>query len=82
MHVTVSPLAQDQLEKLPTRMVARVWRLLDRLKNWPKVSGAKRLTGELEGLFRMRTGDYRIIFRVVGETIVVEAIGHRKDIYE
>jgi mRNA-degrading endonuclease RelE of RelBE toxin-antitoxin system len=30
----------------------------------------------------MRTGDYRVRFHVKGETVVVDKIAHRKDVYE
>ena len=60
----------------------RVLKLVKRLEDWPSVSGVKRLTGHLAGTYRLRTGDYRLRFRVNGDTVVVEKIGHRKDIYE
>jgi mRNA interferase RelE/StbE len=43
----------------------------------------KRLTGQLSGLCKLREGDYRIIYQILNaeQTIVVHAIGHRKDIY-
>jgi mRNA-degrading endonuclease RelE of RelBE toxin-antitoxin system len=36
----------------------------------------------LAGRFRLRTGDYRVQFRVDGEKIIVEKIGHRDRFYE
>jgi hypothetical protein len=30
----------------------------------------------------MRTGDYRLRFRVQGETIIVDKSGHRSEFYE
>ena len=43
----------------------------------------KKLTGPLAGLCKLREGDYRIIYQVLHdeETIVIHAIGHRRDIY-
>ena len=43
----------------------------------------KKLAGPLAGLCKLREGDYRIIYQVLHneETIVVHAIGHRRDIY-
>ena len=40
----------------------------------------KRLKGR-EGA-RLRVGDWRIVFYVDGNTIVVSAVGHRREIYE
>jgi len=51
---------------------------LDDLKN-----NIKALKGEYSGLFRLRVSDYRVIFRVEEERIVITIlrVGHRKDIY-
>lgn len=46
------------------------------------MSGAKPLSGDLAGLFRLRTGDYRVQFRVERQRIVVEKIGHRDGFYD
>ena len=39
------------------------------LRAWPEVSGVRPLRGDLVGHFRLRTGDYRVQFRVEGETV-------------
>ncbi|MGD9857751.1 MAG: type II toxin-antitoxin system RelE/ParE family toxin [Planctomycetaceae bacterium] len=80
--VIVTPEAQQQLDGLPVRIHARVRQLLIRLEKWPEVSGAKPLSGKLAGHYRMRTGDYRLQFRVKGETVIVEKIGHRDRFYD
>lgn len=36
-------------------MAARLWKLVDRLKSWPDVSGVKAQTGNLAGKYRIRT---------------------------
>jgi mRNA-degrading endonuclease RelE of RelBE toxin-antitoxin system len=38
--------------------------------------------GNLAGWYRVRTGDYRVRFRVKGESILVDKIGHRSEFYE
>lgn len=41
------------------------------------------LTGEFEGLFKLRVGDYRVVYELIHEEklIMIHAIGHRRDIY-
>ena len=56
--------------------------MVTRLEKSSEVSGAKALRGQLKGWFRMRTGDYRIRFFVKGTKVVVDTIGHRKEIFE
>ncbi|MFI5379257.1 MAG: type II toxin-antitoxin system RelE/ParE family toxin [Tepidisphaerales bacterium] len=55
---------------------------MDRLERWPDTSGAKPLRGGLKGHFRIRTGDFRIMFRVVADEVWIVRIEHRKDVYE
>jgi mRNA interferase RelE/StbE len=48
----------------------------------PYPPGSKKLQGE-EDLYRVRVGDYRVLYRVEDERLVVLVvnIGHRRDIY-
>jgi mRNA-degrading endonuclease RelE of RelBE toxin-antitoxin system len=56
--------------------------LLERLEKWPNVSGAKPLQGNLAGRYRLRTGDFRMQFRVVDNVVIIEQNGHRDGFYE
>jgi mRNA interferase RelE/StbE len=80
--VSLTPQAAEQLDALNNPLHGRVLRLLMRLERWPEVSGAKALKGELSGWYRLRTGDYRVQFAVVGDNVIVERIGHRDGFYE
>lgn len=79
---TLTPTAAEQLDDLPVAIHARVLTLIERLRAWPTVSGAKPLSGKLAGRFRMRSGDYRLQFHVRRENMIVERIGHRDGFYE
>jgi mRNA interferase RelE/StbE len=48
----------------------------------PLAPGAKKLRGGTD-LYRVRVGDYRVVYRVDGHriTVVVVKIGHRRDVY-
>jgi mRNA-degrading endonuclease RelE of RelBE toxin-antitoxin system len=74
--------AASQLDELGGPTHARMLRLLERLRDWPAVSGAKPLSGALAGHWRLRTGDYRLQFHVEGDIVIVEKIGHRDGFYE
>ena len=82
VKVTLTREAAEGLEDLPLVIHSRVLSLLQRLANWPAVSGAKPLTGSLAGRYRLRTGDYRLQFRVAGQAVIVEKIGHRDRFYD
>jgi mRNA interferase RelE/StbE len=81
MQVGLTAEAAAQYDKLPRSIQPRVDNVVLRLTQWPAVSGVKALTGRLAGYFRIRTGDYRIVFRVSDEKVIVWRIGDRKDIY-
>ncbi len=81
-EVWLSPEAQRQLDRLPRTIRARVRGIVERLQQWPNVSGAKALSGRLAGRFRVRTGDYRLQFHVLHENVIIERIGHRSRFYE
>lgn len=80
--VIVTPTAAARLDALPRPIQARMIGLFERLRKWPEISGVKPLRGNLAGSYRIRTGDYRVQFRVDGETVKVEKIGHRDKFYE
>jgi mRNA interferase RelE/StbE len=82
MTVLLSPDAHAELDALPVTIRARVLRVLERLVMWPNVSGAKPLSGDWAGHYRIRTGDYRVVFRVITPKIVVVRIKHRSEVYE
>jgi len=74
--------ARKQVEALPLPIRARVQGIFERLANWPRVSGAKALRGDLAGQFRIRTGDYRVQFAPHGEVVTVTKAGHRDGFYD
>jgi mRNA interferase RelE/StbE len=72
----------DQINALPQPIRRRLLEIYDRLAKWPNVSGAKPLRGNLVGNYRIRTGDYRIIFTIKGDDVIIWKIGYRGDIYD
>jgi mRNA-degrading endonuclease RelE of RelBE toxin-antitoxin system len=81
-NVTLEESAAKQLGELPKSLKARFVDLIARLSAWPDVSGAKPLRGKLAGRYRLRTGDYRVQFRIQAGQVVIERLGHRAGFYE
>ncbi len=80
--VLITAEAQQQFHELPKVIRTRIEKVIGRLENWPDVSGAKPLSGDLAGRFRIRTGDYRVQFFAIGDEVTVEKVGHRDGFYE
>ena len=72
--------ALDDLRSLPKREAEQILRKVRRLENGLH-GNIKRLQNADVG-FRLRMGDYRVLFDVVGDKIMIQSVGHRKDIYE
>lgn len=76
--------ARKQVLKLDTQVQQRIEAAIDRLAHWPvRGKSVRPLKGELDGLYRMRVGDYRAILAVDEERqiISIREIGHRGSIY-
>ena len=64
---------------LPARERAQIIRKIERLQSGLQ-GNIKRLR-EAEAMYRLRMGDYRILFDVEDDVIVIRRIGNRKDVY-
>jgi mRNA-degrading endonuclease RelE of RelBE toxin-antitoxin system len=81
-NVSLEHDAAKQLGDLPKPMKARMVELIVRLAEWPAVSGARPLRGNLVGHYRLRTGDYRMQFRFAAGQVIIERVGHRDGFYD
>ena len=82
-QITLLDSASRELARLDRSTCRRV---VDRLR-WLAVHldriQPEALTAELAGLYKLRVGDYRVIYEIISaeRTIVIHAIGHRSRIY-
>ena len=74
--------AERQLASLPDEVRRRIARRIDLLQIEARPRGCQKLAGHADG-YRLRVGDYRILYRVEDAALVVLVIriGHRRDIY-
>ena len=75
--------AEKELERLPIQAIKRISKAIDALTENPRPTGSKKLEGQKESLWRIRVGDYRVIYQIeeVIKIVEIRRIGHRKDIY-
>ena len=75
--------AVHDLEILDSSVVDRILKKLDWLKENFELITPVPLKGELKGLFKLRVGDYRILYthNKRQKLISIHLIGHRRDIY-
>lgn len=81
-RVEFTSAAARQVKKLPRPARDRVLAAIETLAADPRPHGSTKLVGE-ETAWRLRVGDYRIIYDVFDEvlTVVIVRSGHRRDVY-
>ena len=81
--ILISKSAEKELDYFTENILVRVLKSIRKLEINPRPAGCKKLKGNDETLYRIRTGDYRIIYSIDDEILIVDIrkVGHRKDIY-
>ena len=77
------PSAKKALASLPKPDQIRIDQRILALAENPRPNGAIPLKGTNRSLWRMRVGDYRVLYRIEDErlTVIVIDIGNRRDVY-
>lgn len=81
-RVQVARRAVKAIESLPRKEQQRVRAAVDLLSETPRPPGCVALAGD-ESTYRVRVGDYRIVYEVHDAVLVVQVVrvGHRRDVY-
>lgn len=80
--ILIERYALKQIMKLDKKDIPLIKTAIASLANNPRPHGYKKLKGE--EAYRIRVGDYRIIYEIDDGRIIVSvvSVGHRKDIYK
>jgi mRNA interferase RelE/StbE len=81
-EITFSRTARKDLAALPAQMQDRILEAIDQLRSDPRPHGCRKLQGT-DNRFRIRVGDYRVIYEVHDEqvSVLIIRVRHRKDAY-
>ncbi len=82
-RIDMLPSAVKELADLPRRDQEAVALTIASLAETPHPVGCKKLKGSSPSLWRVRAGDYRVLYRVSGEEILVliVKVAHRREVY-
>lgn len=72
--------AAKDIQKLDVVAKRRLKKSLERLASSPLKHSAKLINHKL-GEYLFRVGDYRVIFDLYGDGVVILRVGHRREIY-
>ena len=80
--VVFKPSVEKDLRPLPKSIVERVFRRIELLSSNPFPRQSMKLAGA-EQLYRVRVGDYRIVYGVdkKAKQVLVHYVRHRRDVY-
>ena len=81
-EVSFTRSARKELESLDSQTARRIFEKIVALANEPRPRGALKLSGT-DNLYRLRVGDYRVIYAIDDQQAQVEvtAVRHRRDAY-
>ncbi|MGA2062185.1 MAG: type II toxin-antitoxin system RelE/ParE family toxin [Thermoguttaceae bacterium] len=69
------------LKRLPKAEARRILNQIDR--EFPKKADSNPvLKGQFAGLRKYRIGDYRVIYSILGNDVLILRIAHRRDVYK
>ena len=79
--IVIKRSAAKEIERIPKSHRKRIVSKIQELSKEPRPLGVKKLSGEEK--YRIRQGDYRILYKVEDSiiTVTVVKVGNRKDVY-
>ena len=80
MKVILSPQAEKQLKKLSKINQIAIAKRIRVIRDSTRIEGEEKLKG-LQHIFRIRVGDYRIVYRKTRKQVYIVLIRHREDVY-
>ena len=81
--IEISSSAEKSLKKIPKKDISKIVEAIQKLAISPFPDGSRKLRGE-EGAYRIRQGNYRIIYEVIEKKLIILVLklGHRKEVYK
>jgi mRNA interferase RelE/StbE len=80
-NIEYDPKALKQLQKLDKSVVSKILDGIEEFSNNPVLTKIKKLKTPFDGAYRLRIGDYRIVFYQENDLMLISKISHRKDVY-
>ena len=81
MKINIRQSAIKDSKKITPKNKEKIYAKILELKNFPEVLNVKKLTN-FEPAYRLRVGDYRVLFDVTEGSIEIGRILHRKNSYK
>jgi mRNA interferase RelE/StbE len=81
-NIIIKASAKKELSALPKPIISRLIHAIETLATDPRPNGVRKLAG-VQNIYRVRVSDYRIVYRIEDDKLIIEVIrvAHRKDAY-
>ena len=79
--IEYDPKALKQLKKLDKSIAVLLLDGIEEFASNPILTKIKKLKTPFDGAYRLRVGNYRIIFYQEDDLMLISKIAHRKDVY-
>jgi len=81
-NILLKPSVERDLRSLPKTVIARVMRQIESLEDEPVPRHSVKLVGA-EQLYRIRVGDYRVVYGIDKEVkqVLIHYVRHRREAY-
>jgi mRNA interferase RelE/StbE len=80
MLIDIQDSAYKDLKKLDKSDAIKILQTIKKLEDYPNITNVKKLTNHYPP-FRLRIGDYRVLFDIEENKIIISNIKHRKEAY-
>lgn len=74
--------ALDDLQQIDKPIVKRILNKISWLSQYFNNITPEPLSGDFTGTFKLRVGDWRVVYTIEKSGIVIKAVGHRREIYK
>jgi mRNA interferase RelE/StbE len=78
--IKIQDSAYKDLKKIGNPIAIKILKHIEKLQDYPNISNIKKLKN-YNPTHRLRVGDYRVLFNIKDEIIIIGRIKHRKDAY-
>ncbi len=82
-EILIKASAEKEIRCLSSEMRKRITSAVLALRDEPRPSDVRKLKGRDEEGWRIRVGDYRVLYRIDDELrqVTIYRVGHRRDVY-
>lgn len=81
-NIEYDPKVFKQLSKLDKTDVKAILDKIERFAEEPMLTQIKKLKTPFDGAYRLRAGNYRVIFYLENDLMLISKVAHRKNVYD